>query len=60
LAAVLPSRPLDLVGRGLVLVLGLFLGLGAVPLRTLVLLSASGLALGARHVLGSVVGHVAV
>jgi hypothetical protein len=48
------------VGRWLVLVLGLLVGLGAVPLWALVQLPAAGLALGAGNGLGALVGHVAI
>ena len=44
----------------LVLVFGLFLGLGAVSLRPLVPAFALGLVLGAGHRLGSVMGDLAV
>src|SRR5260221_10351248 len=43
----------------MVLVFGLFLGLGALSLWPVVLLSARRLVLGARHLLGAVLGELA-
>jgi hypothetical protein len=60
LAAVLRSRTLGLHRLRLVLVFGLFLGLGTVPLWPLVSALALGLVLDAGHRLGSIMGDVAV
>jgi hypothetical protein len=60
LAAVLRSRTLGLHRLRLVLVFGLFVGLGAVSLRTLVSAFALGLVLDAGHDLGSVMGDLAI
>ncbi len=60
LASVLQRWPVGLDGCWLVLVFGLLLGLGAVPLCTLVLPFALGLVLGARFGLGTVVGELAL
>ena len=55
----LNQRTLALDRQWVVLVFGLFLGLGSFPLWALVLLSADGLDLGTRHVLGALVGKLA-
>lgn len=60
LAALLRPRALVVVGCRVVLVFGLLMGLGAVPLWALVQLSEHGLDLGARHGLVAVVGDVAI
>jgi hypothetical protein len=48
------------VGCRMVLVFGLFVGLGAVPLWTLVQLSPAGLDLGPGFGLGALLGYVAL
>src|SRR3990172_69947 len=60
LAALFPRGTLDLLGLRLVLELRLLVGLGAVPLRTLVQPPALGLVLAARHDLGAVLGELAL
>ena len=56
LAAVLPWRAVGLQRLRLVLAVGLFLGLGAVPLRSLVLSQSLWLVLDAGQRVGSVLG----
>src|SRR5687767_8278601 len=48
------------VGRWMVLVFRLFMGLGAIPLWSLVQLSNARLDLGARHGVGAFLGHMAI
>ena len=58
-AALLRWRPLGLLGRWLVLAVGLLVGLGAVPLWPLVYAPALRLGLDARPGLGTGLGDVA-
>ena len=60
LAAVLRWRALGVHRRWLVLAIGLFVGLGAVPLRSLVPPQSMGMVLGARYRLGTVVGDLEI
>ena len=59
LATVLGSRPLGEHGLRMVLVIGVYLGLGAVPLWPVVSASADRLVLVARFSLGAIMGDVA-
>src|SRR5215213_3314834 len=58
-AALLRWRPLGVFGRWLVLGIGLFMGLGAVPLWALVFASSLQLGMDAGHSVGAGVGGLA-
>ena len=59
LASLCRPGPLVLVGCGLVLVFGLFMGLGTISLWTLVFVAVVGVVLGAGYGLGSLLGDLA-